>query len=71
MGSAGSQTRDIVAAHSVAEVLRIANIPRSVYNWSGSETSNTEEVELAMSKPGVLFYKPINAQGNDEYKEAN
>ena len=57
----GGQTRDIVAAHSVAEVLRLAGIPRSTYAWSGDVTDNDEEVAVAMAEPGVVFSTDLQA----------
>lgn len=52
----GKQTRDIVAARSVAEVLRISGISRSMWNWSGCESKNPKDIEIAMSDPGVVFW---------------
>lgn len=46
-----SQVRVIVAAHSVAEALRLTGCARSEYNWSGSETWNDHEVFLATKYP--------------------
>lgn len=68
------QTREIVAAHSIAEVTRIADITRYEFNTYGSETGNSEEIALAMSDPGVVFFRGINdrngnwkRRGNDEH----
>lgn len=55
------QTREIVAAHSVAEVLRIAGITRSEYGYSGSETGNDEELAVALAEPGVVFWAALDA----------
>ena len=50
------QTRNVVAAHSVAEVMRLADMSRNDYNLSGSETGNADEIAVAMSEPGVVFW---------------
>lgn len=61
----GSQARYIVAAHSVAEVCRLANIPRSTYNWTGCDTENEDELKTALSEPGVVFYRKLDLrEGN-------
>lgn len=52
----GRQTREVVAAHTIAEVLRISGIARSTWAWSGGVTRNQKEVELAMSEPGTVFW---------------
>jgi hypothetical protein len=62
------QTREIVAAHSLAEVARITGLSRYTLSSYGGETGNKQEIELAMSKPGTMFWKPVNGQG--EFMEA-
>lgn len=59
------QSRNIIAATSIAEVLRLTGTKRSFYNWSGSETQNPREVAKAMSKPGVMFWQPLNARDDN------
>jgi hypothetical protein len=54
------QTREIVAAHSVAEAMRKFKATRSEWNHSGGETGNALEVATAMSAPGVVFFAPLN-----------
>jgi len=61
----GSQARYIVAAHSVAEVCRLANITRSAYNWTGRETGNNDEVATAMTEPGTVFYRKLDLREGD------
>lgn len=62
-GPNGSQqTRNVVAAHSVDEVLRLANITRSHYNWSGATTGNPREIAIAMTEPGVVFWVELDMQ---------
>lgn len=57
------QTRNIVAAHSIAEVMRLADMSRNDYNLSGSETGNADEVVVAMSEPGVVFWVEFDMAG--------
>lgn len=54
------QTREIIAAKSAAEARRIAGI--SPYTWrnSADETGNAEELAVALGKPGVVFWQPLN-----------
>ncbi len=54
------QTREVVAAKSKAEVARIAGkeYPGQLFNLG--ETGNSLELQLALSKPGVIFWTPIN-----------
>lgn len=61
------QGRYIVAAHSVAEVLRIAGIKRSEYAWTDSETGNTEEVKLATATPGRLYFAPLYSRSVEDF----
>ena len=53
------QTREIVAAHSGAEMRRITGITASWYRDHCSVTGNPEEVELAMTNPGEIFWRPL------------
>ncbi|QAY16142.1 hypothetical protein SEA_SONALI_30 [Arthrobacter phage Sonali] len=62
-GSGQRQSRNIIAATSIAELVRLAGIPRSEYKWSGSTTGNPEEVAQAMSKPGTMFWRPLDGRG--------
>lgn len=60
-GPNGSQqTRNVVAAHSIAEVLRLANITRTDFNWSGAVTGNLNEIAIAMTEPGVVFWVELD-----------
>ena len=61
----GRQTREIMAAHSVAEVLRTRGLARAEFDRFGSETGNPIEIALAMSQPGVIFWRRL-----DDYREA-
>jgi hypothetical protein len=64
----GRQTREVIAATSVAEVLRKTETRRSDYALQGDITANPEEVVLAMSRPGVNFWKPIDGRGPDAWR---
>lgn len=59
------QSRNIIAATSIAEAMRLTGTKRSFYNWSGSETHSPEEIAQAMSKPGVMFWQPLNARDDN------
>lgn len=54
------QTREIMAAPSAAEVMRVTGMTRSEWTHSGCETGNEHEVELAMAFPGVVWWAPLN-----------
>ena len=58
------QGRHIVAAKSVSEVLRITGLTRYQFNNLGFETGNEEEILQAMSEPGTVFVRPLDAMGN-------
>lgn len=55
--------RVIVAAHSQTEAARLINTSRTRFRLAGSETRNPEEVELALSAPGKLFWKSTDKPG--------
>lgn len=55
------QTREIMAAKSVAEVLRVAGMSRYEFNQSGTETGNDEELRVATARPGVVFWTELNS----------
>ena len=53
------QTREIVAATSMAEVGRIIGTPhRQLFNLG--ETGNPRELEVALAEPGVVFWRPLD-----------
>ena len=60
------QTREIIAAHSVAEVCRLTGVRRSEV----SETGNEEEVRVAMKDPGVVFWRPLDGERDYEFVRA-
>lgn len=62
----GAQIRIIVAAHSVAEVMRITGHSRADYNWTGAVTANEDEVAQAMAEPGVAYFQTLNAPRSDQ-----
>lgn len=52
------QTREIVAASSIAGAMRLTGERRSNL-WDICETGNQHEIETAMAEPGVVFWKPL------------
>lgn len=56
----GRQTRDVVAARSIAEAARLIGVSDRFMRVYGSETGNDVEVEICMADPGVVFWRPIN-----------
>lgn len=61
------QTREIMAANSVAEVLRATGMTRSTWNSEGlGETGNPMEIAVAMADPGNIYWKPYN-DNNDTW----
>lgn len=53
------QTREIVAARSIAEVIRITGGRRSdLFNID--VTGNTTEITQALSDPGTVFWRPLD-----------
>ncbi len=63
----GKQTREIVAARSKAEVYRITG-DRVSDHWCICTTGNEEEIAVAMSNPGTVFWKKLNSY-TDDYVE--
>ncbi len=61
------QSREIVAAKSVAEVLRITGLTRYQWNLNGCETGNAEEIAQATKAPGQIFWRSINAREGDPW----
>lgn len=59
-GNFHGQTREIVAAHSAAEVKRITGMTRTEWEHSGDETGNQNEIEIATARPGVVFWARLN-----------
>lgn len=54
------QTREIVAARSAAEAARLFGISPWRLRSYGCETGNADEIRVAMSKPGAVFWRPLN-----------
>lgn len=52
------QTREVVAARSMAEAARLLKVSPSRLKNFGSPTGNPEEIRIAMSKPGTVFWIP-------------
>lgn len=60
------QTREIVAAHSKAQVKAATNVPA----YEIEETGNDEEVKLAMSEPGRIFWQPHMRSNDTNWRKA-
>lgn len=64
------QTREVMAAKSVAEVMRATGLSRKYLTTYGGETGNQTELATALAAPGVVFWRPLNDY-NAEYIAAN
>jgi len=58
------QTREIVVARSVAEVMRITGMTRTAFGYAGGETGNQKEIDQAMTEPGAVFWTELDNQTN-------
>lgn len=58
----GHQTDEIVAARSMAEAARLFGTSLHHMRTYGHETGNDRQIEVAMSRPGVVFYVPSSQQ---------
>lgn len=56
-----SQTEEIMAASSMAEVYSLVGRTRSHF-FNIGETGNKEQVRVAMAEPRVVFWKPIDGR---------
>lgn len=58
-----TQTREVVAARSLAEVARIAGrFHKPSRGWC-FETGNDHEISLAMHRPGIIHWRPLDTPG--------
>lgn len=64
----GRQTREIVAAKTIASARRLFGCTMAQWRCSGCETGNEEEITQAMSKPGVVFWRPLDARKEEEWQ---
>lgn len=55
-----TQSREVVAAHSLAEVARIAGYKRPSQLFNLEDTGNGPEIAAALSEPGVIFWHPLD-----------
>lgn len=53
-------TRKICAAKSMAAVARAAGVERSTQLFNLTETGDTQEVEAALARPGVVLWRPLD-----------
>jgi hypothetical protein len=51
-------TREVMAAHSKAEVARAAGVKSPERLWNLGVTHNEAEIQQAMSAPGQVFWYP-------------
>lgn len=58
--SPAGQTREIVAAHSMAEAARLSGYKRPSQMFNLCETGNEREIAQAMSSPGTVFWCRID-----------
>lgn len=70
-GRQGGQTREIVAARSVAEVVRLSGIPRHQLTPMLSETGNAHECQTALAEPGTVFWQNLHAPPGDPFYPAD
>jgi hypothetical protein len=63
------QTREVVAAASMAAAARAAG-ERSPRQMDMCESGNDEDIAQAMSKPGVVFWRPLNKRDGSPWTEA-
>jgi hypothetical protein len=64
------QTREIVAAKTQAEVLKITGMTRNTLHKVGGVTGNTEEIEVANNEPGVIFWQPLDSAPGSGWRRA-
>jgi len=57
------QTRELCAAKSKAAVARITGCKYAYQLFNLGETGNELEVKVALSEPGVVFWKPLDSLG--------
>lgn len=67
----GVQTRNIMAASSVAEVRRLTGLSRADWEHAGSETGNDEELSIALADPRVEFFQPLDARPGEFWHRAD
>lgn len=64
------QTREVVAAHSRVEVGHLSGLSVSYLRDFCCETGNQDEVKIALSKPGKIFWHPLGQWGTKTWFEA-
>lgn len=63
------QSHEVMAAPSVAAVMRATGLSRHILAHSLGETGNDEDIATALSKPGTVFYRGINDR-DGEWRQA-
>jgi len=65
-----NQTHEIVAAKSASEAARLFGTPYSNMKKYGGETGNEDDVRIAMSSPGTVFWRPVDERDRSHYVRA-
>ena len=60
-----TQTHEIMAARSKAEVARQAGVRSPARLWNLSVTVNADEIRQAMTEPGVIFWFPLSERSRN------
>lgn len=68
-GGNSRQGRYIMAASSVAAVLRATGMTRYQFNLEGCETGNDGEIAKANEKPGTIFVRGLDDREGDPWEE--
>jgi hypothetical protein len=61
------QVRAIMAAHSIAEVLRTAHMSRREWENYGTRTGNETEQQMAFAKPHTVLWQPLRSRDPNEW----
>jgi hypothetical protein len=59
-----TQTHEIMAAHSQAEVARAAGVKSPARLWNLGVTANEPEIAQALAEPGVIFWFPLSERNH-------
>lgn len=57
------QAHAVVAAPSKKAAAEAFDVSMYELNRSGGETGNDEDIAVALSEPGTVFYRPMNGRG--------
>lgn len=62
------QTYAVVAARSQAAAARAAGVKRPTQLWNLTVSANADEIRQALTDPGTVFHRPINARGPGQWR---